>query len=141
MTALSNQIIYLHVYFLLNQLLCNELNRKLEDIDTYNNANITEQYDVTMISPENGSTHQGSSYQKIGAKVILNLSIKQLNIGRNTIATLPAGYRPIQTLSFIISDGTETGIASVTIDSSGNIIGYASSSGYLIGYIEYYAMK
>lgn len=115
--------------------------RKLEDIDTYNNANITEQYDVTMISPENGSTHQGSSYQKIGAKVILNLSIKQLNIGRNTIATLPAGYRPIQTLSFIISDGTETGIASVTIDSSGNIIGYASSSGYLIGYIEYYAMK
>lgn len=115
--------------------------RKLEDINTYNNANITEQYDVTMISPENGSTHQGSSYQKIGAKVILNLSIKQLNIGRNTISTLPAGYRPIQTLSFIISDGTETGVASVTIDSSGNIIGYASSSGYLIGYIEYYAMK
>lgn len=102
---------------------------------------MTEKYNVTMISPENGVTHQGSSFQKIGTKVILNLSIKQLNAGRNTITMLPAGYRPVQTSSFIVSDGTETGTASVTIDGSGNIIGYASSSGYIIGYIEYYAMK
>ena len=107
----------------------------------YNDANLIERYNATVFDPETGTTHFGSSYQKIGSRVILNLSIKNLGNGANAIFTLPIGFRPIQTLSFIVSDGTPIGTASVLVEKSGRVTGYTSSSGYILGYIEFFAME
>ncbi len=107
----------------------------------YNDANLIERYKATVFDPETGTTHFGSSYQKIGSRVILNLSIKNLGNGANAIFTLPIGFRPIQTLSFIVSDGTPIGTASVLVEKSGRVTGYTSSSGYILGYIEFFAME
>lgn len=117
-----------------------ELNGKIDNINKYNESSLTEQYDAVVFTPQSGTTHQGSSYQKIGTKVILHLSIKQVGSGTKPIFTLPSGYRPVQTLAFMVSDGTAYGTAGVTIDASGNIKGN-TSSGYIIGDIEFYAMN
>lgn len=92
-----------------------------------------------MFTPQSGVTHQGSSYQKIGTKVIVHLSVKQLKASKSLIFTLPAGYRPVQAMAFMVSDGTACGTAGVTVDAFGNINGY-TSAGFIIGDFEFYAM-
>lgn len=116
------------------------VNSNLTKIAKQNDANLLITYNANIIELESGKTYgEGSSYRKIGTRVIIHLSIQQaITSGGNTIMTLPVGYRPAMVSTFTVSDGTETGIANVKITKLGLITAY-TKSGYIIGEIEFEA--
>ena len=116
------------------------MNSNLSKITKNNDANLLDPY-IAITFPSSAGTNykDGNSYRKIGTRVILHLSISGASTsGKNSIYTLPSGYRPANTASFIVTDGTATGAASVNIDTGGNVTGY-TGSGYIIGEIEFEA--
>lgn len=110
-------------------------------IKKINDASILAHCDRIPITPYSGVNHSdGSSYAKIGTKVLLNLSVGSLNTsGANTVFEMPVGYRPMGKIETVMSDGTANGTSCpVTISQYGTISVY-TKTGYCIGYIEYEA--
>ena len=115
-----------------------DINSSMKEI---NDASILAHCNWIPITPYSGANHSdGSSYAKIGTKVLLNLSVGSLNTsGVNTVFEMPAGYRPMRKIETVMSDGTANGTSCpVSIGKYGSITAY-TKTGYCIGYIEYEA--
>lgn len=70
-----------------------------------------------------GSSYVGGGYKKFGDLVLLRGLVSRTSGVGTTIATLPAGYRPINSSSLVLLDViTDTGAGRVDINASGNLI-------------------
>ena len=107
------------------------------------NSLMNNSFTPTDLTLQNGAENYSftSYYYKKFGRVTINMSLKSLSTASTVVATLPSGYKPRTTTSFVISDGTATGTCGLNIASSGAMTVWKSSTQYAIGEISFDAFN
>lgn len=96
----------------------------------------------TLINGTPYNTFGGVYYWKDGNRVHVHLGISGLTINsKKDVYTLPQGFRPDKQTTMVIGDGSQTGIAIITITEGGKISVSPNNQAYCLGDIEFTACK